>query len=39
VVAALDGIGDSGWATAEVGGGDAARLADVAARMRRVLQG
>lgn len=37
VVAALDEIGYGGWATAEVGGGDAARLADIAARMRRVL--
>ena len=38
VVAALDGIGYSGWATAEVGGGDRERLADVLARMTRVLQ-
>ena len=37
VVAALDEIGYRGWATAEVGGGDAARLADISARMRRVL--
>lgn len=33
----LDRIGFSGWATAEVGGGDRARLADIAARMNRVL--
>ena len=38
VVAALDEIGYSGWATAEVGGGDAERLTDIAARMRRVLE-
>jgi L-ribulose-5-phosphate 3-epimerase len=37
VVAALDEVGYTGWATAEVPGGDARRLADVAARMRRVL--
>jgi hexulose-6-phosphate isomerase len=37
VVAALDEVGYRGWATAEVGGGDAARLADIARRMRRVL--
>lgn len=37
VVAALDEVGYSGWAAAEVAGGDAARLADIAARMRRVL--
>lgn len=37
VVRALEEIGYRGWATAEVAGGDAARLADVAARMRRVL--
>jgi hexulose-6-phosphate isomerase len=34
---ALSAIGYSGWATAEVRGGDEARLADVAARMDRVL--
>lgn len=34
---ALDAIGYSGWACAEVGGGDRARLKDVAARMDRVL--
>lgn len=33
----LAGIGYSGWATAEVGGGDKARLADIAARMDKVL--
>lgn len=37
VMAALDEIGYAGWASAEVGGGDAARLADIAARMDRVL--
>lgn len=34
---ALAEIGYSGWATAEVAGGDRARLADVAQRMGRVL--
>ena len=34
---ALDEIGYSGWATAEVSGGDAARLADISIRMDRVL--
>jgi len=34
---ALDEIGYDGWATAEVSGGGAKRLADVAARMDRVL--
>ena len=34
---ALDDIGYRGWAAAEVGGGDAARLTDVAQRMDRVL--
>jgi len=34
---ALKQIGYSGWATAEVGSGDRKRLADIAARMDRVL--
>ena len=38
VGAALDDIGYSGWASAEVGGGDTARLTDVANRMERSLQ-
>jgi hexulose-6-phosphate isomerase len=33
----LTAINYSGWATAEVGGGDRARLADIAKRMDRVL--
>lgn len=37
VRAALKQIGFQGWATAEVGGGDRVRLADIAARMDRVL--
>ncbi len=37
VRAELDKIGYSGWATAEVGGGDRDRLADIAARMNNVL--
>lgn len=37
VRAALKTIGYQGWATAEVGGGDRDRLADIAARMDRVL--
>lgn len=37
VMAALDEIGYRGWATAEVGGGERERLADIAARMDRVL--
>lgn len=37
VMAALDEIGFQGWATAEVGGGNRARLEDIAARMDRVL--
>lgn len=37
VMAALRDIGYTGWATAEVGGGDEARLRDIAARMDRVL--
>ncbi|MCL4209141.1 MAG: sugar phosphate isomerase/epimerase [Phycisphaeraceae bacterium] len=39
VTAALDEIGYSGWATAEVGGGGRERLADILSRMRRVLHG
>ena len=34
---ALDEIGYRGWATAEVAGGDRARLADIARRMDDVL--
>jgi len=34
---ALDEIGFTGWCTAEVGGGDRERLADVLARLNRVL--
>jgi len=37
VMAALDDIGYEGWAAAEVGGGDARRLADIASRMDRVF--
>ena len=37
VRAALKEINYEGWATAEVGGGDRERLADIAARMDRVL--
>ena len=37
IVAALDEIGYDGWGIAEVGGGDAARLRDVSARMDRCL--
>lgn len=37
VLRALEEIDYRGWATAEVAGGDTARLTDVAARMRRVL--
>ena len=33
----LDAIGYRGWASAEVGGGDAARLSDIRSRMRTVL--
>jgi hexulose-6-phosphate isomerase len=36
---ALADVGYSGWAAAEVGGGGAERLKDVAARMDRVLNG
>lgn len=39
VMKALDAIGYRGWATAEVGGGGRDRLADIAARMDRILQG
>jgi hexulose-6-phosphate isomerase len=38
VMAALDRIEFSGWATAEVGGGGRERLADIAKRMDTVLQ-
>ena len=34
---ALDEIGFTGWCTAEVGGGDRTRLADILARLNRVL--
>ena len=37
VTAALDGIGYSGWATAEMAGGGPKRLKDIAERMDRVL--
>ena len=37
VVRALDEIGFSGWATAEVGGGGRERLADIARRMDAIL--
>ncbi|GAB5495607.1 MAG: sugar phosphate isomerase/epimerase [Phycisphaerales bacterium] len=37
VRAALDRIGYRGWASAEVGGGDSGRLADIAQRMDKVL--
>ena len=36
-MAALDKVGYTGWASAEVGGGDAARLSEIAERMKRVL--
>ncbi|MBG79608.1 MAG: xylose isomerase [Phycisphaerae bacterium] len=36
-MAALDEVGYTGWASAEVGGGDAARLSEIAQRMKRVL--
>jgi hexulose-6-phosphate isomerase len=39
IMRALDEIGYDGWAIAEVGGGDAARLADVSARMDRCFAG
>jgi hexulose-6-phosphate isomerase len=34
---ALGAIGYDGWATSEVSGGGEAELADIAARMKRVL--
>ncbi len=37
VLKALDEVGYSGWATAEVGGGDEKVLKDIAARMDKVL--
>ncbi len=37
VMSALDEIGYSGWATAEIPGGDRERLADIAARMDRIF--
>ena len=37
VMVALRDIGFSGWATAEVGGGDEARLRDIAERMDRIF--
>ncbi|MBL1216640.1 MAG: sugar phosphate isomerase/epimerase [Planctomycetes bacterium] len=37
VMKAFDEIGYEGWATAEVRGGDRARLADIAARMDRIF--
>lgn len=37
VMKALDAIGYEGWASAEVQGGDAARLTDIARRMDRVF--
>lgn len=37
VMQALDEIGYSGWATAEVSGGDEARLRDIAQRMDRII--
>lgn len=37
VMRELDALGYKGWASAEVGGGDADRLANIARRMRRVL--
>jgi hexulose-6-phosphate isomerase len=39
IMRALDDIGYDGWAIAEVGGGDAARLIDVSARMDRCFAG
>ena len=39
VTEALDEIGYAGWATAEVGGGERARLSDVSQRMDRILAG
>ena len=37
VMKALDRVGFTGWGTAEVPGGDRARLADIAARMDRIF--
>lgn len=37
VMAALDRIGYSGWATAEIAGGDEARLREIAERMDRIF--
>ena len=37
VVKALDAIGYEGWATAEIAGGDTARLQEIARRMDRIL--
>jgi len=39
VVEALEDIGYDGWASAEVRGGDAERLADILRRMERILGG
>lgn len=39
IMKALDDIGYDGWAIAEVGGGDAARLKEVSARMDRCFAG
>jgi len=39
IMKALDEIGYDGWGIAEVGGGDAARLRDVSARMDRCFAG
>jgi len=39
IMRALDEIGYDGWGIAEVGGGDAARLRDVSARMDRCFAG
>ncbi|MCH2132466.1 MAG: sugar phosphate isomerase/epimerase [Phycisphaerales bacterium] len=36
-MAALDDVGYAGWASAEVGGGDSTRLAEIARRMKTVL--
>ena len=38
VLKALDEIGFSGWCTAEVRGGDRARLAEISGRMGKVLE-
>ena len=37
VMTALDEVGFTGWATAEVGGGGRERLADISERMDRIL--